>query len=350
MFSGLSLNDKMFFARHMAIMSRSGMQLLDILKTLKKQTKSKSFAKVLDGIIENVKKGQFLSDGLAKHQKMFGDFFINIVRVGEISGTLAENLEYLADSLEKKKELESKVKGALIYPIIILVATLGLTAGLTFFIFPKILPIFRSLNVTLPAITRIFIFISTFMIAHGIALFAGIFVFAIGVFLILRISFIRYLWHRLLIFLPVVGPMIQSYNMVSFIRSLALLLKSGVKIVQALEITAKSSMNLVYKKTLNDVAKGVGEGEPISKHLAFHPGLFSGVFTQMIAVGEDTGKLTDTSTYLADYYERELDNTTKTLSSVLEPMLLVVMGFIVGFVALAIIMPIYEVSQHIKSK
>src|SRR3989338_2171267 len=170
---GISLKEKMFFARHMAIMSRSGMQLLDILRTLKKQTKSRLMIKILDELAANVKNGQFLSEGLKKHHRMFGDFFINIVHVGEISGTLAENLEYLAESLEKKRELQSKVKGALVYPIIILIATFGITGAMTFFIFPKILPIFRSLNVELPLVTRIFIAISTFMIAHGILVKIG---------------------------------------------------------------------------------------------------------------------------------------------------------------------------------
>ena len=323
------------------------MQILDILHTLKKQTKSRTFSKIIGELIDNVKNGQFLSDGLARHHALFGDFFINIVHVGEISGTLADNLEYLAESLAKKRELESKVKGAMVYPIIILFATMGLTGALTFFIFPKILPIFKSLKVDLPIVTKIFIAVSTFMIAHGILVFGGIIGFLIVWWLLLKIRFIRYGWQRVILILPVVGTMAQNFNMVSFVRALSLLLKSGVKIVQALEITANSSANLVYKKTLKAVAGSVGQGEPISKHLAEHPHLFPPVFAQMIAVGEETGKLTDTGTYLANYYESELDADTKALSNILEPLMLLVMGFIVGFVALAIILPIYEVSQHI---
>ncbi len=349
-FFRLSLKEKMFFARHLAIMSRAGMQILDVLKTLKRQSKSGAFKKVMDSLIESVRNGQFLSDGLLKYKNLFGEFFINIVHVGEISGSLSDNLEYLAESLQKRKDLESKVKGALVYPIIILVATGGITAGLTFFIFPKILPIFRSLNVTLPLITRIFIFISTFMIKHGIGMFVVAFAFLGGFWLMLRVKLFRYGWHRLLLALPVVGTMVQNFNMVSFIRGLALLLKSGVKIVQALEITGKSSSNLVYKKALLEISQSVGQGDPMSKHLGERPHLFPAVFTEMISVGEETGKLTDTGTYLADYYESELDSSTKALSNVLEPLLLVVMGFIVGFVALSIILPIYEVSQHVGPK
>ena len=340
----------MFFARHMAIMSRSGMQILDILRTLKKQTASRTMRKILDELLISVKNGQFLSDGLKKHPRLFGDFFINIVHVGEISGTLAENLEYLAESLEKKRELESKVKGALVYPIIILLATFGITGALTFFIFPKILPIFRSLKVDLPLVTRIFIAVSNFMIAHGVAVIIGAAVALIALRFLLLIRPVRYVWHRCLLFLPAVGTMAQNYNLISFVRALSLLMKSGVKIVQALEITSQSSTNLVYKRVLQKISVHVGQGDPMSKHLADYPALFPAVFTEMISVGEETGKLTDTGTYLANYYESELDASTKSLSNVLEPLLLVVMGFIVGFVALAIILPIYEVSQHIGPK
>ena len=347
-FYRISTKQKMFFAQHMAIMSRSGMQILDILKALKKQNKSKSFGRILDDLIESVKNGQFLSEGLKKYQRLFEDFFINIVHVGEVSGTLADNLEYLADNLKKKRELQSKVKGVMVYPIIILVATMGLTGALTFFIFPKILPIFTSLNIKLPLVTRIFIAFSTFMIEHGIAVFGGIILLAIAIPLILRIVFLRRLWHRLLLHLPAVGTMVKNYNMVNFIRSLSLLLKSGVKIVEALEITSRSSINLIYREALEEIAQSVRKGEVMSKELAIHGKLFPGVFVEMISVGESTGKLTDTGIYLANYYEGELDNATKALSNILEPLMLLLMGGIVGFVALSIILPIYEVSQNIK--
>lgn len=331
----------------MAIMSRSGMQILDILRTLKRQSASKGFGKIMDDLIESVKNGQFLSDGLKKYHRLFGDFFINIVHVGEISGTLAENLEYLAESLKRKRELESKVKGALIYPIIILLATTAITAGMTFFIFPKILPIFKSLRVDLPLVTRIFIAVSTFMINHGLFVMGTVAASIVAIWLLLRIRALRYVWHRFMLMLPVAGTMIQNYNIVAFVRALSLLMKSGVKIVQAIEITGTSSSNLVYKSALKKISVGVGQGDPISKHLGTYKKLFPVVFTEMIAVGETTGKLTDTGSYLADYYESELDASTKTLSNVLEPLLLVVMGIIVGFVAISIILPIYAVSQNI---
>lgn len=349
-FISISLKEKMFFARHMAIMSKSGMHILDILRTLRKQAQSSSMRRILDDLTEHVKNGQFLADGLAKYRRQFGDFFVNVVRIGELSGTLSENLEYLAESVQKKRDLESKVKGAMAYPIIILIATLGLTAGMTFFIFPKILPIFKSLKVELPTATKIFIKISTLMIEHGVVVLGIAVAVIIGLWLILKIRPVRYCWDRLLLAVPILGTMIQHYNVVLFVRTISLLLKSGIKVVQALEICANSMENLAYRAAVLKIAAGVGKGDPITKHLAAHPYLFPAVLVEMIGVGEQTGRLTDTCTYLATYYEAELDTSTKTLSNILEPLMLLVMGFIVGFVALSIILPIYEVSQGIKIK
>ena len=348
-FSHLPIKEKMFFAQHLSIMAKSGMQILDILRTLKKQTKSRLMGKILDSLIENVKAGQFLSDGLKKYRNVFGDFFINIVRVGEVSGSLSENLAYLSESLKKNRELQGKVKGVLAYPIIIVIATLGLSAGLTFFVFPKILPIFQSLNIDLPLITKIFVVVANFMIAHGIVVFAVIIAIGIGLWLILQLQPVRHLYHRLLLFIPIVGVLVRNYNLVNFIRSLSLLMKSGVKIVSAIEITASSATSLVYRDALTEVAAGVRQGDRISKNLANHPRLFPPIFTEMIAVGEETGSLSETGTYLAEYYESELDNSTKALSNILEPLLLVAMGGVVLFIALAIILPIYKVSQNIKA-
>src|SRR3989344_606421 len=153
MFFRLSLRDKMLFARHMELMIKSGMQILEGLEMLKKQTKSRVFIKVLDQLILDVRNGHFLSASLERHKNIFGEFFINLVKVGETSGTLSENLQYLTEELKKKDELKKKIRGAMVYPIIILVATLGITSILAFFIFPKILPILRSINVPLPMIT-----------------------------------------------------------------------------------------------------------------------------------------------------------------------------------------------------
>src|SRR3989338_670982 len=155
LFFRLSNKEKMLFARNLEVMIRSGMQILQSLEILKKQARSKAFVSIIDSLILDLKNGHFLSAGLERYKNVFGEFFINLIKVGETSGTLAENLQYLTEELKKKDELNKKIKGAMVYPIIIVVATLGITSLMTFVIFPKILPVLRSLNVELPLVTRV---------------------------------------------------------------------------------------------------------------------------------------------------------------------------------------------------
>ncbi len=326
-------------------MIRSGMQILQGLEILKKQSKSRTFIKIIDSLIFDIKNGHFLSAGLEKYKNVFGEFFINLIRVGEASGTLSENLKYLYEELKKKDELNKKIKGAMAYPVVIFMATVGITSIMIFVIFPKILPVLTSINVELPLVTRVFIAISQFLIKYGYALGLSIVGLIIGLILILRIPKVRFVWHEILINMPAVGNMIKAVNIISFSRTLGLLLKSGIKIVEALEITGNTLGNLVYRKEILKVAEGVRKGDPMSKYFVENSKLFPPIFSQMVLVGENTGKLDESILFLAEYYESELDEATRSLSNILEPIMLLVMGMIVAFVALAIITPIYKITE-----
>lgn len=347
LFFRLSIKDKMLFARHMEMMTRSGLQVLEALEVLKKQTRSKPFLVVLDSLIADVRNGHYLSVGMERYRHVFGDFFINLVRVGETSGTLSENFRYLAIELGKKAELQRKVRGAMAYPLIILFATFGITGGMSFFIFPRILPVLKSLNVELPLSTRLFIAISEFLIAYGLWLLLLVILLVIGFVLALRMRPFRLRWHRFILSLPLAGRMVSQVNIINIARTLDLLLKGGVKIVQALEITADTLANLVYRDEIKRIAEAVQRGEPMSRSMIDDPGLFPPTFSQMSMVGENTGRLSETLSFLADFYESELDSTTKSLSNILEPMMLLIMGGIVVFVAISIITPIYKISQSL---
>lgn len=335
----------MLFARNLEVMIRSGMQILQSLEILKKQARSKAFINILDHLILDLKNGHFLSAGLERYKNVFGEFFINLIRVGEASGTLSENLKYLAEELKKKDELQKKIKGAMAYPAVIFMATIGITSIMIFIIFPKILPVLTSLNVELPFLTRAFIAISQFLIRYGYLVGLGSVGLIIGFWLILRIPRVRFAWHSMLVSVPPISNMSKAINIISFARTLGLLLKAGIKIVEALEITANTLGNLVYKKEIMKVAEGVRKGDPMSKYFMENEKLFPPIFSQMVLVGENTGKLDESILFLAEYYEAELDEATKTMSNILEPVMLLVMGLIVAMVALAIITPIYKITQ-----
>src|SRR3989344_4828657 len=207
LFFRLSNKDKMLFARNLEVMIRSGMQILQSLEILRKQARSRVFAKILDQVIFDIKNGHFLSAGLERYRNIFGDFFINLIRVGEASGTLSENLKYLAEELKKKDELQKKIKGAMAYPAIIFMATVGITSLMIFIIFPKILPVLTSLNVELPFITRLFIGTSQFLIKYGYLVGLGFVGLVVSFWLILKITKVRFAWHILIISMSLVCNM-----------------------------------------------------------------------------------------------------------------------------------------------
>ena len=290
-FLRVPLSEKMLFAKHLSIMIRSGMSILDSLWLLKKQAKTRSFKKILDQLIVDVDNGQFLSVSFEKYRSIFGEFFISIIRVGEASGTLADNLNYLHEQLRKNYELRRKVKAAMIYPVIILVATLGIGSILIFYVFPKIMPIFKSLKVELPVSTKILIALVNFLNNYGLWVIVGLIIFIIIFFVLLRIKAVRFLQHRLILTLPIFGRVSTNVNMTAFARTLASLLKSGIKIVDAILITSNTMPNMVYQRELKIIAERIKSGETISQYLMEQKKFFPPIFAQMVEVGEQTGKL-----------------------------------------------------------
>lgn len=347
-FSHVSIQEQALFAKYLAVMIKSGMPLLDSLQLIRKQINSKTMSKIIDQVIIDVSNGQFLSNSLEKHKNIFGDFMVNIIRVGETSGILYENLNYLAEELKKKRELRKKVLGAMTYPLIVLVVAIGIIGVLTLYVFPKILPILRNLRATPPITTRILIFISNFVLSYGVFVAIGLIIIGIVSWLLIsKVRLIKFIFHKLILLTPLVSKISQNYNLATFTRTLGLLLKSGIKVVEAISITADTMTNLVYHKEIRNIATNVSRGEEISKHLEAKPSLFPLTLSQMITVGERTGNLSESLLYLAELYENELDDLTQNLSSTIEPLLMIVLGVIVGFIALSIITPIYQVTQHL---
>ena len=344
-FERLNIQEKINFARHLSIVVKAGLPLIEGLKIIQNQTRSKTLNEILKGLIADVNRGQSLADGLEEHKHIFGDFFINIIRVGETSGTLSQNLLYLADELKKSKELKSKIKSAMVYPMVILFATVAITAFLTFVVFPKIIPVFTGLNVELPATTQFLISVLEFSKTNGVWTILGVAVFIFAFRFFLRSSVFRYLVHRSIFLVPVVGDLSVNINMTNFTRILGLLLKSGIRIVEAVTITANTFQNLVYRKILLDATEEIRKGEQLAKYLSEKERFFPLLLSGMIRIGENTGNLEDNLFYLAEYYTEEVDNKVRNLTTLLEPIMLLFMGLLVGFVAISIIMPIYSISS-----
>lgn len=344
----VSLKEKILFCKHLAIAIKSGMSLLDSLRMLRNQKHKKSFYKVIDTLIVDVTSGIFLSKSLEKFSATFGPLFINVIKIAETSGTLPENLNYLAQELQKRQELVGKIRGAMIYPIIIFFVTIIIATGMVVFVFPKLLPLFSSLHVELPLTTRMLIALTRFLSAFGLWVLLGLVIAAINGYLLVRLKTIKHLLHRLLLRLPIFGEIAVYVNLVTISRTIGLLLKSGIQIIDAINITANVVSNLVYREKLAEAAEQVRKGEFISKYFTSRPKYFPSIFSNMVEVGENTGNLSENFNYLGGYYEAEVDDFVKNLSSIVEPIMLVFMGVIVGFIALSFITPLYKLTQGLR--
>lgn len=343
----ISLAEQTLLAKHLSMMLKSGISEVESLGIIKDQNPKKSFKRVLESVTRDVEGGQFLSESLGRFKDTFGDLFINLVKLGEVSGTLPDNLNYLSEEIKKRSTLKAKVKSAMIYPMIIFFTTIAITTGLIVFVLPKILGILGNLKVELPVTTKILIAVANvvnndYLIIIG----AAIITFVTWKFL-KKLPAFKYFIHQILLKLPIAGKIALEYNMSNIARTLGLLLQSGVKIVEAVDLTAKSVSNTVIKRALATGTDEIKRGGALYKALDAYPNIFPVTLTRMIQIGERTGNLDSNLIYLATFYENEVDEKLKNLSSTLEPILMIFMGVLVGFVAISIITPIYEISKGV---
>lgn len=347
-FTRMSVKDQTFFIKRLSFLIKAGVPMLESLIMIREQTRPKGFCAILDTVIEDVSNGQYLSKSLSKFRHIFGDFSINIISFGESTGILSDNLVYLAEELKKKNNLRKKVLGAFVYPAVVTLATLGIVAFLMIYLFPKITPIFGSLHVALPLSTRIVIFFSNFLIHYGFALLGlGVVLIIAFIFSLKKIYIFRFYFDKLIMKIPTIGTVVKNYNLANATRTMGLLLKSGITLGETLEITTKVSGNLVYKEEFRNMSKVVNRGEQISSYLCSHRDLFPDVLAQIVSVGERTGNLSNSFIYLSELYESEVEEFTRNISTLIEPVLMIVMGVVVGFIAISIITPIYSITQNL---
>jgi len=350
-FSGrLSAHTKELFIKSLSYLLKAGIPIIQSLTMIQEQTRSGYLKDIIESLISNVNNGQSLHSGLGRFKNAFGDFIINVVHIGENTGSLPQNLNYLAEELKKRRILKRKIVGSLIYPIFIAIATIGIALFLIIFIFPKILPVLKGLNVPLPLITRILIGLSAFLGYYGFFVLGGLVFLIISIIFILKIPKINLFVSKITPLVPLLGPIMQNYHLTNISRTLGLLLKSGITLIEAMDITAETTPNVVYKKILKEMKENILKGKKISNQFKDYPRFFPILIPQMLAVGETTGNLSGSFLYVAEFYETQVEDMTKTLSNVLEPVLMILMGIIVGSVVISIITPIYGITQHLNVK
>lgn len=349
-FSSVSVNEKVFFAKYLSVMIKSGIPLVEALEVIENQSKGE-LKNILIDIVDRVKSGKTLASSLAEYPRIFDTLFINMVKVGESSGTLDECLTYLANQLKKDAQMLSKAKGATIYPTIILLTTLIVGGGVTYFILPKLSKLFTSLNTTLPLPTKILLALANSMENQSLWWLIGLVLFLLIFFVLSKSKILKPFFSGLVLHVPIFGTLSRNLNLGRLCLTLGTLLKSGVALNEALVITKNTLTSLPYQNAVGKIIDTVNKGKSISSAIDIadpKEKLFSKAVIEMIKIGEKTGNLDSNLMYLADFYEEEVDNTTKNLTTIIEPFLLLFIGLVVAFVAVAVISPIYQLLGAIK--
>lgn len=348
-FGNVSSVDVLAFTKHISLMLKSGIALPEAVEILGKQTSHSGFKKLLLKIHKEIANGQPFYKALSEFPRAFDSFYINLIKIAEESGSLEKNLDYLAVHLKKQREFTSKVRGALLYPSIVLGVAFVASIGLSVFVLPKLIDLFNSLDVELPLSTKILLFFAQVMRDYGIFIIAGIVLLALVLRFLISTRVVKPHWHAFLLSLPIFGGFIQNIQLASMFRNLGTMLGVGLPISTALDAQYDTSTNCVYKDILAKMKTGIGKGKSIEDVLSNKNSKFMPlVAVRMIGVGEKTGKLDETFVYLGDYFEDEVDDASKNLSVVLEPVILIIVGLIVAFIAISIIGPIYQFTGSIK--
>ncbi|MEA1937057.1 MAG: type II secretion system F family protein [Patescibacteria group bacterium] len=339
----VSVVDKMLFTRHLGVMLKAGLSFSRALTVLSEQTNNAYFKEILEGIKKDVQRGNSLAKSLEKHPKVFDGLFVNMIRVGEASGNLEEVLDILSLQLKKSHELTSKVKGAMMYPAVIVFAMVVIGVLMMIFVIPTLLNIFKDMEVELPATTKAIIFISDAFQNQGIFILLGVIILSALFSWTIKTAKGKKAFDCFLLRLPAIGKIISKINMARFSRTLSSMVSSGVSIVNALEIISGTLGNTYYKESVKSACAEMQKGVALSEVIGRYDKLYYPLMTHMIEVGEETGTLEDTLKQVAEFYEEEIDQITSNLSSIIEPVLMLVIGGAVGFFAVSMIQPMYGI-------
>ena len=338
----VSLTEKIMFTRNLRVMIAAGVALPRTLKILADQAKNKKFRKTLLEIREEIVKGRAFSESLDKYPSIFSELFVSMVKVGEETGTLEEVLRVLTQQMEKEHEIKSSIKGAMIYPAVIIFAMVCIGVLMLIIVIPKLAAVFSELGVELPLTTKIVIATGTFLSKFWFLLPVGILIFLFLLRVILKTKTGKLVFDTFVLKIPVISSIIKKTNSAHTVRTLSSLIAAGVPIVRSLEIVSGTLGNVHYRKAMSEAAERVKKGAKLAEILKRYENIYPTLVIQMIEVGEETGKTSDVLEKLAEFFEEEVANATKNLSAVIEPVLMLIVGAVVGFFAISMIQPIYS--------
>lgn len=334
--------EKINFARNLGSMLEAGLALSRALSVLERQSKKKALKEVISDLISNISKGTTFADALNLHKKVFPDVFIAMVHAGEQSGTLAESLKVVASQMDSSYTLERRIRGALMYPAVIVFAMIVIAVLMFLFVIPTLLKTFTELDVQLPLTTRIVLGLSNLIQYHGLPVLIVIIMIIGSVYYWSKRPSGKRVIHALFLKIPLIGPLVQEVNTARTSRTLSSLLGSGVDVVESVTITANVVQNVHFREVLVKAAAAIKTGDMMSKTFEKDSKLYPVFFSEMMSVGEETGKIGEMLMGVATYYEDDVSQKTKDMSTIIEPFLLLLIGAAVGFFAVSMIQPMYS--------
>lgn len=340
-------SDLVLFTRQLSSMLSSGLTLMRGLEILKDQIENEAMTEVVNSIINEVQEGKTLAQAIEKHPKVFTPIYVSIIKAGEQSGLLDKVLSRLADNLEKQQKLKSTVKSALMYPVIVIILMVVVMVIMMIFVIPQLTVLYTNLNVPLPLPTQIIVAMSEILIGTWPIL---LIILGVGVYAFRKWAKTKdgeLVIDTVLLKLPVFGKLINQTILAEFSRTFGLLVGTGTLVVEALVETSETTGNVLFKNAIMDVSKQVEKGVTVGDAMAYYP-LFPSLLIQLVRIGEQTGKVDETLVKASEYFEREVDQTVKTLTTAMEPFIMVVLGVGVAFLIISVITPIYSLISSIQ--
>ena len=343
----IRVSDIVVFVRHLATLLNAGLPLSKSLQTVARQLDNPSLSDVVAELAEEVRSGEMLSDAMARKPKVFDPLTVNIIRAGEVGGNVAATLQDLATDLEKKDALRRAVKAAMVYPAVVVSIASLVVAFLLIYIVPSFQDVYRKMHLELPLATRILLLVSGFLARYWWVLLMAVPGVVLGRRHLMQIEQVQRGWDRFVLRLPMLGKIRRRAIAARFLSTLATLVGSGVSIVESLRLMSTLTNSTVVRDAIDDIRRHVSRGGTIGQPMERYADLFSPMAIQMVAVGEQTGSLPEAASRTAAYLAEDVDNRVKTLTTLIEPMLTLGLGLIVGTIALAIYLPMFDLMKHI---
>lgn len=346
-YRGVPAVQKIFFTQNLGVMLRGGFSISRAMSTLAMQTNHQYFKKVILSLQQDLEGGSNFSQALKKYPRVFSELFVNMIAAGELSGKLDDVLKALTIQMKKDHQLVSKVKGALTYPIVVVIAMIGAGVAMITFVIPKLLTVFEENDAQLPLPTRILIGISDAFQNYGLYIGLGVIGLIAGLIWFIRTPTGNRLFDAFLLRMPIAGPILRKINLARFTRNLSSMLATDIPIIQTFQVIGRTMSSVHYRQSIDEASQALRSGASIAKVLERNPELYPPLVQQMVNVGEESGTLDEVAGELATFFEEEVDQTMSNLSTIIEPVLLLVLGAAVAGMAVAILLPMYNLSEQI---